>query len=106
MDSKDFVTYKKNNDIYSMNMKFDNFFKKNNLPFMIGGGKNSIGLPLGLTLLKNETIENFNIKYQTGGVIENHLYDKLLNMSGKKDSSNKQTKKHRNKRKKKTRKLK
>ena len=54
MDSKDFVTYKKNNDIYSMNMKFDNFFKKNNLPFMTGGGKNSIGLPMGLTLLKNE----------------------------------------------------
>lgn len=106
MNSKDFVTYKKNNNIYSMNMKFDNFFKKNNLPVMAGGGRKSVGLPIGLTLLKNEHTENFNIKYQTGGVIESHLYDKLLNMSGKTESSNKKTKKHRNKRKKKTRKLK
>jgi hypothetical protein len=104
MDSKDFVTYKKNNNIYSMNMKFDNFFKKNNLPFMAGGGKNNCGLPFGLTLLKNKNIEKFDIKYQTGGVIENNLYDKLLNMSGKKESSNKKTKKHRNKRNNKTRK--
>ena len=106
MDSKDFVTYQKNNDIYSMNMKFDNFFKKKNLPLMIGGGKNSIGLPISLTMLKNQHIEDFNIKYQTGGVVENHLYDKLLNMAGKTEGSNKQTKKRRNKRKKKTRKLK
>ena len=28
MESKDFVIYEKNNEIYSMNMKFDNFFKK------------------------------------------------------------------------------
>ena len=106
MESKDFVTYEKNNEIYSMNMKFDNFFKKKSLPFMTGGGKNSIGLPIGLTLINNDNVDDFNIKYQSGGVVDNYLYDKLLNIAGKGESTNSQTKKKRKKRKKKTRKLK
>ena len=35
----DFTLYEKNGDIFSLHMKFNNFFRSQNLPAMIGGGK-------------------------------------------------------------------
>ena len=37
----DFTLYEKNGDIFSLHMKFDNFFRNQNLPAMIGGSKSN-----------------------------------------------------------------
>ena len=64
----DFTLYEKNGDIFSLHMKFNNFFRNQNLPAMIGGGKknhlninNGLSVPLGLALLNKQS----DIKYDT-----------------------------------------
>ena len=74
--------------------KFDNFFRNQNLPAMIGGSKSNhknindgLSVPLGLAMLNknantdsyqdihNRNTENRNLE---GGVIKESLYSKLL----------------------------
>ena len=122
MKKNDFTVYEKDGDIYSIGIKFDNFLRKYNLPAMIGGGikKNntvhfsSLGLPIGLTLLDNQidntTIHNnLHDKIQTktleGGVIDNNLYTKLLELADQNKKKKLKTRKKQKKRRKKTRKL-
>ena len=55
---------------------------------MVGGGNknnnlNSIGLPVGLILMKNN-IDKDEMKQYGGGVIDNSLYNKLLHLAEQK----------------------
>ena len=57
----DFTLYEKGGDIFSLQMKFDNFFRNQNLPAMIGGSKKNhpsindgLSVPLGLAMLNNQ----------------------------------------------------
>jgi len=111
----DFTLYEKNGDIFSLHMKFDNFFRNQNLPAMIGGSKSNhknindgLSVPLGLAMLNknantdsyqdihNRNTENRNLE---GGVIKESLYSKLLSLS---DSRNKKKSKSKTRKKRKT----
>ena len=123
MKNNDFTVYEKNGNIYSIGIKFDNYLRKYNLPAMVGGGLNgknnrthfsSLGLPIGLTLLDNQidntTIHgNLHNKVQTksleGGVIDNNLYTKLLELADQNTKTKSKTRKKLKKRRRKTRKL-
>ena len=116
-NDEDFVLYQKGGDILSIGMKFDNIFRKHNLPAMIGGGNkgkttSSLGLPIGLTFMNkhydSDDDEDFILdnKVMNGGVIKNEIYNKLLMLAENRSSSNKKTRKLKIKRKNKTRKLK
>ena len=99
-NDEDFVLYQKGGDILSIGMKFDNIFRKHNLPAMIGGGNkgkttSSLGLPIGLTFMnkhydsdddKDSILDN---KVMNGGVIKNEIYNKLLMLAENRSSSNK-----------------
>ena len=124
MEKNDFTVYEKNGDIYSIGIKFDNYLRKYNLPAMTGGGGDrgkhnkthfsSLGLPIGLTLLDNQ-IDNTNIhgnlhdkvrtKSLEGGVIDNNLYTKLLELADQNKKTKSKTRKKQKKRRRKTRKL-
>ena len=61
MEPEDFVLYKdKAGDIQSIGMKFDNLFRDNNMPAMVGGGIGShnkfseVGIPVGLYMMHNK----------------------------------------------------
>ncbi len=110
MKKSDFAIYEKKGKIYSMGFEFDNLLKKKGLPAMVGGGNknnnlNSIGLPVGIILMKNDIIQN-DIKQYAGSVIDNSLYNKLLNLAEQRKSTNSTTRKLKSKRRNKTRKLK
>ena len=61
MDEEDFVIYKnKGGGIESIGMKFENLFRDNNMPAMVGGGIGShnkfgnIGIPVGLYMMNRQ----------------------------------------------------
>ena len=129
--NNDFTLYEKNGDIFSLHMKFNNFFRNQNLPAMIGGGKknhlninNGLSVPLGLVLLDKQGdksgyqyIHNRNREGRNldGGVLKEDTYSILLSLAdarNKKKSSkktrkkeNKPTKKKKKSNRKKTRKI-
>ena len=110
MKKSDFAIYEKKGKIYSMGFEFDNLLKKKGLPAMVGGGNknnnlNSIGLPVGLILMKNN-IDKDKMKQYGGGVIDNSLYNKLLHLAEQRKTTNSTTRKFKSKRRNKTRKLK
>ena len=119
----DFTLYEKNGDIFSLHMKFDNFFRNQNLPAMIGGSKSNhkkmndgLSVPLGLAILNknsnsesyqdihNRNTENRNLE---GGVIKESLYSKLLSLSDSRNQKKSKTKtrKRRKSKRRKTRKI-
>jgi len=121
--NNDFTLYEKNGDIFSLHMKFDNFFRNQNLPAMIGGSKinhknvnDGLSVPLGLAMLNknikqegyqdihNRNTENRNLD---GGVIKESLYNKLLNLSDSRNQkkSKSKTRKRRKSKRRKTRKI-
>ena len=104
-------------------MKFDNFFRNQNLPAMIGGSKKNhpsindgLSVPLGLAMLNNQSkpdsyqdfhnrnTENRNLE---GGVIREDIYNKLLNLSDarNKKKSKSKTRRKQKKHRRKTRKI-
>tara|TARA_Y100000591_G_C21840605_1_gene705352 strand:+ start:389 stop:781 length:393 start_codon:yes stop_codon:yes gene_type:complete len=120
----DFTLYEKNGDIFSLHMKFDNFFRNQNLPAMIGGGKknhlninNGLSVPLGLALLNSQknipTYQDVHNRNKEGGtmnreVLKEDMYQKLLSLSDSRNQkkSKKKTRKRRGgKKKRKTRKI-
>lgn len=108
----EFIFYQKGGDILSIGMKFDNIFRKHNLPAMVGGGNkgkstSSLGLPIGLNFInKNRENEDiFEKKVMRGGVIKNEIYNKLLHLAENRSHSKQKTRKLKSKRKNKTRKL-
>ena len=115
MDEEDFVLYKnKEGGIKSIGMKFENLFRDNNMPAMIGGGIGShnkfsdVGIPVGLYMMNRQLKQNNkNIHSRTldGGVIKNDIYNKLLNMAEQREKKKGKTRKNRKKGKRKTRKL-
>ena len=118
MNKNEFAIYEKNGDIYSIGMKFDNLLRQNNLPAMIGGGKNnlhssSLGLPVGLSLIKNQMnndeddmpIHDLYDKTLEGGVINENIYSKLLHLAEQRNITNSKTRKRRRKKKRQTRRL-
>ena len=115
MEKDDFVLYKnKGGGIESIGMKFENSFRDNNFPAMVGGGIGShnkfgnIGIPVGLYMMNRQLKQNNkNIHSRTldGGVIKNDIYNKLLNMAEQREKKKGKTRKNRKKGKRKTRKL-
>ena len=123
MEKSDFAIYEKNGEIYSIGIKFNNFLRKNNLPAMIGGGNSkfknnkhfsSLGLPVGLSLLdrhldNTQIHQNLHEKIQNktleGGVINNDIYTKLLELVDQNKKAKSKTRKMQKRRRKKTRKL-
>ena len=119
----DFTLYEKNGDIFSLHMKFDNFFRNKNLPAMIGGGKShlntnmSVSVPLGLALLDNQKNipsyqdvhnKNFENRGMDGGVLREDIYQKLLSLAdsrNEKKSKRKTRKRRGGKKRRKTRKI-
>ena len=109
--NNDFTLYEENGDIFSLHMKFNNFFRNQNLPAMVGGGKrnhlninNGLSVPLGLALLNKQgdttgyqDIHNRNREGRNldGGVLKEDIYSKLLSLadSRNKKKSNRKTKK-------------
>ena len=105
----DFTLYEKNGDIFSLHMKFNNFFRNQNLPAMIGGGKknhlninNGLSVPLGLAMLNKQLdipsyqdIHNRNKEGGTmnNGVLKEDMYQKLLNLADSRNQK-KSKKKH------------
>ena len=122
----DFTLYEKNGDIFSLHMKFDNFFRNQNLPAMIGGGKKNhlnindgLSVPLGLAMLNKQkqkdipTYQDIHNRNKEGGTMNNSvlkedMYQKLLSLA---DSRNSKKTKHKTrkrkggKKKRKTRKI-
>lgn len=109
MNKSDFTVYEKKGKIYSMGFEFNNMLKQNNLPAMVGGGKNNktnnLAIPVGLALLNTKS-KATELKQHIGGSIDNNLYNKLLLLAEQRKTTNSKTKKHTKKRRNKTRKLK
>ena len=91
MDEEDFVLYKnKEGGIKSIGMKFENLFRDNNMPAMIGGGIGShnkfsdVGIPVGLYMMHNkikQSEKKIHSRTLDGGVIKEDIYNKLLNLA-------------------------
>ena len=115
MEPEDFVLYKdKAGDIKSIGMKFENLFRDNNMPAMVGGGIGShnkfgnIGIPVGLYMMNRQLkLPEKKIHSRTldGGVIKEDIYNKLLNMAEQREKKRGKTRKNRKKGKRKTRKM-
>ena len=115
MDEEDFVIYKnKGGGIESIGMKFENLFRDNNMPAMVGGGIGShnkfgnIGIPVGLYMMNRQLkLPEKKIHSRTldGGVIKEDIYNKLLNMAEQREKKRGKTRKNRKKGKRKTRKM-
>ena len=115
MEKEDFVLYKnKGGGIESIGMKFENAFRDNNIPAMVGGGIGShnkfgnVGIPVGLYIMNRQIKQNRkNIHSRTldGGVIKDYIYNKLLNLAEQREKKKGKTRKNRKKKKRKTRKL-
>ena len=116
MEEEDFVLYKnKGGGIESIGMKFENLFRDNNMPAMVGGGIGShnkfgsIGIPVGLYMMNRQLKTNdkkIHSRSLDGGVIKEDIYNKLLNMAEQREKKRGKTRKHRKKSKRKTRKMK
>ena len=108
--NNDFTLYEENGDIFSLHMKFNNFFRNQNLPAMVGGGKNHLNInnglsvPLGLALLNKQgdtagyhAIHNRNKEGRNldGGVLKEVIYSKLLALADSRNQKklNRKTKK-------------
>ena len=107
--NNDFTLYEENGDIFSLHMKFNNFFRNQNLPAMVGGGNhlninNGLSVPLGLALLNKQAdtagyhdIHNRNkgSRNLDGGVLKEDIYSKLLSLADSRNQkkSNRKTKK-------------
>ena len=115
MDEEDFVLYKnKEGGIKSIGMKFENLFRDNDMPAMIGGGIGShnkfsdIGIPVGLYMMHNkikQSEKKIHSRTVNGGVIKEDIYNKLLNLAEQREKKRVKTRKNRKKGKRKTRKL-
>ena len=115
MEESDFVLNKnKDGAIESIGMPFENLFRDNNLPAMIGGGIGShnkfgnIGIPVGLYMMNRQIkSEDRKIHSRTldGGVIKDDIYNRLLNMAEQREKKRGKTRKNKKKGKRKTRKL-
>ena len=115
MDEEDFVIYKnKGGGIESIGMKFENLFRDNNMPAMVGGGIGShdkfgnIGIPVGLYMMNRQLKQpekKIHSRTLDGGVIKDDIYNKLLNMAEQREKKKGKTRKNRKKNKRKTRKL-
>ena len=115
MEKEDFVLYKnKAGGIESIGMKFENAFRDNNIPAMVGGGIGThnkfgnVGIPIGLHIMNRQIKQNTkNIHSRTldGGVIKEDIYNKLLNLAEQREKKKGKTRKNRKKGKRKTRKL-
>tara|TARA_B100002019_G_scaffold215222_1_gene187830 strand:+ start:171 stop:521 length:351 start_codon:yes stop_codon:yes gene_type:complete len=115
MEEEDFVLYKnKGGGIESIGMKFDNLFRDNNMPAMVGGGIGShnkfgnVGIPVGLYMM-NRQLKSQDKKIHSrtldGGVIKEDIYNKLLNLAEQREKKQAKTRKNRKKSKRKTRKM-
>ena len=107
----DFTLYEKNGDIFSLHMKFNNFFRNQNLPAMIGGLKknhlninNGLSVPLGLAMLNKQidlpTYQDIHNRNKEGGTMNNgvlkeDMYQKLLSLA---DSRNEKKSKRKTRR--------
>ena len=115
MDEEDFVLYKnKEGGIKSIGMKFENSFRDNNVPAMVGGGIGShnkfgnIGIPVGLYMMHNkikQSEKKIHSRTLDGGVIKEDIYNKLLNLAEQREKKRVKTRKNRKKGKRKTRKM-
>jgi len=116
LDNEKFIITKEGDNYRSMDINIKNVLKQNNLPAIVGGGKNilnknSYGYPIGLVALNQfnkKLIPNTNDLTETfikrGGVISDDLYSKLLGVESEIETKNKKAgkrnKKTRNKNKK------
>ena len=115
MEEDDFVLYKnKGGGIESIGMKFENLFRDNNLPAMVGGGIgshnkfDSVGIPVGLYMMNRQLKTNdkkIHSRTLDGGVIKEDIYNKLLNIAEQREKKRGKSRKNRKKSKRKTRKL-
>ena len=115
MEKEDVVLYKnKGGGIESIGMKFENAFRDNNIPAMVGGGIGThnkfgnLGIPIGLHIMNRQIKQNSkNIHSRTldGGVIKEDIYNKLLNLAEQREKKKGKTRKNRKKGRRKTRKL-
>ena len=115
MEEGDFVVYKnKGGGIESIGMKFNNLFRNNDMPAMIGGGTGNhnkfgnMGIPVGLYVMHNQLKspeKGMHSRTLDGGVIREDIYNKLLNLSEQREKKKAKTRKNRKKGKRKTRKL-
>ena len=115
MEPGDFVLYKdKAGDIQSIGMKFENLFRDNNMPAMVGGGIGShnkfsdVGIPVGLYMMNNKIKQpekKIHSRTLDGGVIKEDIYNKLLNLAEQREKKRVKTRKNRKKGRRKTRKL-
>lgn len=113
MEEGDFVVYKnKGGGIESIGMKFNNLFRNNDMPAMIGGGTGNhnkfgnMGIPVGLYVMNNKLKtpdKSIHSRTLDGGVIREDIYNKLLNLSEQREKKKGKTRKNRKKSKRKTR---
>jgi len=113
MEEGDFVVYKnKGGGIESIGMKFNNLFRNNDIPAMIGGGTGNhnkfgnMGIPVGLYVMNNKLKtpdKSIHSRTLDGGVIREDIYNKLLNLSEQREKKKGKTRKNRKKSKRKTR---
>jgi hypothetical protein len=113
LNNDDFVINSNAGTYSSLDVDLNNIIKNNNQPAIVGGGKNILnknkyGIPFGLAVLKDfdKQLSGGNFldddNEQTGGVISEDLYSKLLGISSdvkKKKAGAKPKKKTRNNRK-------
>ena len=114
MEEGDFVVYKnKGGGIESIGMKFNNLFRNNDIPAMIGGGTGNhnkfgnMGIPVGLYVMNNKLKtpdKSIHSRTLDGGVIREDIYNKLLNLSEQREKKKGKTRKNRKNRKKSKRK--
>lgn len=115
LNNDDFVLYKnKEGGVESIGMQFNNLFRENNIPAMIGGGIGShnkfgnIGIPVGLYMLNSQLKskeKSIHSRTLDGGVIKNDIYDKLLKLGEQRKEKKGKTRKNRKKKRRKSRKL-
>ena len=101
LDNEKFIITKEGDNYRSMDINIKNVLKQNNLPAIVGGGKNilnknSYGYPIGLVALNQfnkKLIPNTNDLTETfikrGGVISDDLYSKLLGVESEIETKNK-----------------
>ena len=115
MDSNDMIFNKTDGKITSAGWCINSDLLQNDFPlaaqYQVGGGSGAVqnlAVPAGLIILQNMIDSNtkspLNDLLEEPRVIGEDLYDKLLNLAGRKKRSSHKTRKNRAKRKNKTRK--
>ena len=116
MENDDMCIYKKDGQIKALGWNINSELLQNDFPLAAhhqtgGGGASTIqnlAVPAGLIILQNMIDSNtkspLNDLLEEPRVISEDLYDKLLNLAGRKKRSSHDTRKNRPKRKNKTRK--